>query len=64
MVALFTFKGGVGKTTLTELLAQTLARIGFTVLVVDGDRQMNITTFFKGDPPKPQLSPEAGRRRQ
>lgn len=57
-MALFTFKGGVGKTTLTQLLAHTLALIGITVLVVDGDRQMNITTFFKEYPTNPQLPQE------
>jgi len=35
-------KGGVGKTTLTAVLARLLARRGFTVLAVDADPQMNL----------------------
>lgn len=37
-----TGKGGVGKTTLTALLARSLARRDRTVLAVDGDPQMNL----------------------
>jgi CO dehydrogenase maturation factor len=37
-----TGKGGVGKTTLSALLARTLARRGRTVLAVDADAQMNL----------------------
>ena len=37
-----TGKGGVGKTTLTALLARFLARRGMTVLAVDADAQMNL----------------------
>lgn len=37
-----TGKGGVGKTTLTALLARSLARRDFTVLALDGDPQMNL----------------------
>lgn len=37
-----TGKGGVGKTTLTALLARLLARRGLTVLAVDGDAQLNL----------------------
>lgn len=37
-----TGKGGVGKTTLTALLARLLARRGMTVLAVDGDAQLNL----------------------
>ena len=42
LVAMFTFKGGVGKTTLTTLLATMLAKIGFNVLVADADRQASV----------------------
>ena len=35
-------KGGVGKTTITALLARILARDGHTVLAVDEDPQMNL----------------------
>lgn len=37
-----TGKGGVGKTTLTALLARSLARRDLRVLAVDGDPQMNL----------------------
>ncbi|GAB6102447.1 AAA family ATPase [Thermococcus atlanticus] len=37
-----TGKGGVGKTTLTAILARLLAREGFNVLAVDEDPQMNL----------------------
>jgi CO dehydrogenase maturation factor len=37
-----TGKGGVGKTTLTALLARLLARRGLRVLAVDGDAQMHL----------------------
>lgn len=37
-----TGKGGVGKTTLTAILARLLAREGYRVLAVDEDPQMNL----------------------
>ncbi|NJE54241.1 AAA family ATPase [Thermococcus sp. 21S9] len=37
-----TGKGGVGKTTITALLARLLARDGYRVLAVDEDPQMNL----------------------
>jgi len=37
-----TGKGGVGKTTMTALLARLLARDGYRVLAVDEDPQMNL----------------------
>lgn len=39
-------KGGVGKTTITYLLAHYLAAVGRRVLVVDGDPQRNMTSRF------------------
>jgi chromosome partitioning protein len=45
VVATINFKGGVGKTTVTWLLAQHIAeRCGKKVLVVDADAQMSLTT--------------------
>jgi len=45
-----TGKGGVGKTTLTALIARFLARRGMTVLAVDADAQMNLG-YVLGLPP-------------
>jgi len=43
-------KGGVGKTTISALLARFLARRGMTVLAVDADAQMNLARAL-GLPP-------------
>jgi CO dehydrogenase maturation factor len=50
MRVLVTGKGGVGKTTLTALLAQACANAGFQVLAVDGDPQQNLAVTL-GVPP-------------
>src|SRR5271169_5707910 len=43
------FKGGTGKSTVTENLSDALRRKGKRVLVIDGDRQRNAsTTLLKG----------------
>ncbi|MDO9036265.1 MAG: AAA family ATPase, partial [Methanoregula sp.] len=39
---LITGKGGVGKTTITALLAHLFAQEGFRVLAIDGDPQQNL----------------------
>jgi len=49
-IALFNHKGGVGKTTLTINIADALSEIGKTVLIVDGDPQCNITSFYIKEP--------------
>lgn len=54
LVAFFTFKGGVGKTTLTVLLATILAKMGFTAIIIDADRQCDITIHFQENPEHPQ----------
>ena len=55
MIAMFTFKGGAGKTTLTILLATIMAKLGFNVLIVDADGQGNASTFFQVNPDKVRL---------
>jgi len=47
---LVTGKGGVGKTTITALLAHLFAREGFRVLAIDGDPQQNLAVTL-GVPP-------------
>lgn len=39
-------KGGCGKTTTTGLITSTLARMGYKILLIDGDMQMNLTHSF------------------
>jgi len=46
-----TGKGGVGKTTITAVLAHLFARDGFRVLAVDGDPQQNLAVTM-GIPPQ------------
>jgi CO dehydrogenase maturation factor len=46
-----TGKGGVGKTTITALLAHLFAREGFRVLAIDGDPQQNLAVTL-GLPPQ------------
>jgi cellulose biosynthesis protein BcsQ len=46
IISIFSFKGGVGKTTITVNVATTLASYGWRVLVVDGDPQANLTGFL------------------
>ncbi len=44
-ISLFNHKGGVGKTTLTVNIAETIARLGKKVLLVDTDPQCNLTIY-------------------
>lgn len=47
--SILNFKGGTGKSSTTENLADALRRKGKKVLVIDGDRQRNAsTTLLKG----------------
>ncbi|HEX5715013.1 MAG TPA: ParA family protein [Thermoanaerobaculia bacterium] len=49
-IALFNHKGGVGKTTLTVNIGDTLADLGKRVLLVDADPQCNLTAFYIEEP--------------
>jgi CO dehydrogenase maturation factor len=51
MRILITGKGGVGKTTITALLAHLFAQQGFRVLAIDGDPQQNLAVTL-GVPPQ------------
>jgi CO dehydrogenase maturation factor len=56
-----TGKGGVGKTTLTALLARCFADQGCRVLAVDGDPQQNLAATL-GLPPDREITPLADRK--
>lgn len=58
-IALFNHKGGVGKTTLTVNIADALADLGKTVLIVDADPQCNITSFYIDEPALEKLLGES-----
>ena len=45
-LALFSHKGGVGKTTLSINIADSMVDLGLRVLLVDADPQCNLTSFF------------------
>jgi CO dehydrogenase maturation factor len=47
-----TGKGGVGKTTITALLAHLFAQQGFRVLAIDGDPQQNLAVTLGIPPPE------------
>lgn len=46
IVTCFNIKGGVGKTTLINLLSLKLSEMGYKVLLIDGDTQANLTQFM------------------
>ncbi|EOD09470.1 hypothetical protein EMIHUDRAFT_197918 [Emiliania huxleyi CCMP1516] len=46
IIAMYNFKGGVGKTTLAVNTAAALAQDGKRVLMVDADAQTNLTSFL------------------
>lgn len=50
IIAVYNFKGGVGKTTLTVNTAGALAEHGKRVLMVDADAQTNLTSYFMPPP--------------
>ena len=47
---MYNYKGGVSKTTSTISLATVLAMNGKRVLMIDGDPQCNLTSFFASAP--------------
>ena len=47
VMAINMFKGGVGKSTLTQLMADILSAMGFKVLVIDVDPQGTVTKKFQ-----------------
>ncbi len=48
LIAVYNYKGGVGKTTIAVNLVATLARQGRRTLLVDCDPQSNATSFYLG----------------
>ena len=46
VITVHNFKGGVGKTTLTSVIAMGLASMGKRVLLIDFDSQMSLTQIF------------------
>lgn len=46
ILSLYNIKGGVGKTTLTSLIAYNLSNQGKKILVIDADLQANTTQFL------------------
>jgi cellulose biosynthesis protein BcsQ len=63
IIAVFNYKGGVGKSTISTNLSATFARAGHKTLLVDCDPQCNTTTFFLPPAMNPYRDPhedEAG----
>ena len=60
VIANINFKGGVGKTTITWLLAKHAAQLGNKVLVVDADAQMSLTIALSIDERSGEFVPGFG----
>ncbi|WP_416041922.1 ParA family protein [Edwardsiella ictaluri] len=45
IISVFNNKGGVGKTTLTFHIAQSMCEMGYRVLMIDADPQCNLTIY-------------------
>ena len=59
-IAIYNYKGGVAKTTITRELAATMAKMGYRVGIIDCDPQCNLTTFFLGSAEQAALLAEQG----
>lgn len=55
-ISVLNFKGGTGKSSLTENLADALARKGKQVLIIDADRQGNASTTLLKEQSSPTLT--------
>lgn len=55
-ISVLNFKGGTGKSSLTENLADALARKGKQVLIIDADRQGNASTTLLKEQTSPTLT--------
>ena len=49
ILSFLNIKGGVGKSTLVIFISTIIRKMGFKVLVVDTDKQSNVTEFILGD---------------
>jgi len=55
-ISVLNFKGGTGKSSTAQNLADAVARRGHNVLLIDGDRQSNSTITLLGERVTPSLS--------
>lgn len=55
-ISVLNFKGGTGKSSLTENLADALSRKGKRVLIIDADRQGNASTTLLKEQASPTLT--------
>ena len=56
LIAVYNFKGGVGKTSLSANLGARLAERGHRVLIADCDPQANLTSLFMPNPDEPAVA--------